>query len=248
MFRKIVACGIFAGFAVGLIAAVLQIAFVIPVLLEAERYESGEMVHFGGAAEVSAHVSDAEHDHSSHEHAAGTDDGDEEAEGSLVLRHAKTVLATIATYAGYGLILVAGFALAGQRGYRPDGRTGLIWGLCGFVAVQLAPAAGLPPELPGSSAGELFARQVWWLSTILLTATGLWIIAFAKHWVPWVLGAVLILVPHLIGAPHPEELQGVVPPELAGLFAGRSLAVGLASWVCLGGLAGRLWNRETLTG
>ena len=38
-------------------------------------------------------------------------------------------------------------------------RTALIWGICGFIAVSLAPAFSLPPELPGTAAAALGARQ-----------------------------------------------------------------------------------------
>ncbi|HUF86006.1 MAG TPA: CbtA family protein, partial [Thermohalobaculum sp.] len=57
-------------------------------------------------------------------------------------------------------------------------------------------------------------------------------------------GAVLIAAPHLIGAPHPEAFEGVVPPELSALFAARVLAVGALAWAALGALAGHLWSRE----
>ena len=54
-------------------------------------------------------------------------------------------------------------------GCRSRARNGLLWGLAGFLAVNLAPAAGLSPELPGMPAGDLLARQVWWVGTIIAT-------------------------------------------------------------------------------
>lgn len=235
MFRKLVVTGIFAGFAAGLIAAALQIAFVVPVLLEGELYESGEMVHFAGSI-VENDATGTAHDHGSHDHGdAGTD----------LMRHVLTILSLIAAFCGFGLILTALFALAARRGHVTDGRVGILWGVAGFIVVQLAPAAGLAPELPGAVAADLVTRQIWWIAAVLFTAGGVWIIAFAQHWAPWALGAMLIIAPHIYGAPHPAELGGVAPPELAGLFASRSLAIGLASWVCLGVIAGHLWRRDT---
>ncbi|MFQ5623762.1 MAG: CbtA family protein [Paracoccaceae bacterium] len=253
MFQKLVACGVFAGLAAGLIAAALQIFFVVPILLEAERYESGELIHFAGGAEVGA--DSAAHDRGAHDHgsgasaetgqaAQGQSGSDHGEDGSNLLRHVLTVLATVAAFCGFGLLLTAGFALAERRGYQPDGRAGLLWGVGGFVAVQLAPAAGLPPELPGSTVGDLVLRQAWWFSTVLLTGTGIWFIAFAKHWVPWTLGAILVFVPHLFAAPHPNVFGGVAPPELASAFAARSLAVGFASWVILGLITGYVWQKN----
>ncbi len=55
---------------------------------------------------------------------------------------------------------------------------------------------------------------------------------------------VLLLAPHLIGAPHPDAFAGTVPPELASMYAARGLGVGLASWVLTGLFAGFFWQRE----
>ncbi|MEI2612914.1 MAG: CbtA family protein [Candidatus Promineifilaceae bacterium] len=41
------------------------------------------------------------------------------------------------------------------------------------LAFQLAPAFGLPPELPGMAAADLGARQVWWCGTALATGVGI---------------------------------------------------------------------------
>jgi cobalt transporter subunit CbtA len=233
MTQKLFASALFAGVAAGLIAAALQLAFVQPVLLEAELYESGERVHF-------AEAQDAAHDHSDHDHSQ-----DQGAEPGELTRNLWSVAFSALVYVGYGLILVAGFALAARFGVSVDARTGLLWGVAGYVAAHLAPAAGLPPELPGSSAAEVMPRQIWWFATVAATAAGIALIAFGKGMTHFALAALLILAPHAIGAPHPTVLAGVAPPELAGMFAGRTLAVGLAAWAVLGATAGWLWSRET---
>jgi hypothetical protein len=38
--------------------------------------------------------------------------------------------------------------------------------------------------------------------------------------------------------------HGTVPPELGGMFAGRALGVGMATWVLLGLFAAYFWQRE----
>jgi len=222
MFSRILVSGLFAGFAAGLIAALLQLVFVQPVLLHAELYESGQLTHFG-AEKAGAAV------------AAG---------GIDLVRDGLSVLFTTLLYTGYALILVAAMALAENRGFRIDVRQGLLWGLAGFVAVQFAPAVGLPPELPGSAAADMGLRQAWWFGTVGATAAGIALIAFGKGWQARGIAAVLVLAPHVIGAPHPETFAGPVPPELAGLFAGRALGVGLVAWVLLGLFAAWFWIRE----
>ena len=231
MVQKMLVSAVFAGFAAGLIAALLQFAFVQPVLLEAELYESGELNHFNGVSEIGA--SDHGHDH-----------GEADDEGSEFTRNALSVVFSGLIYVAYALILVAGFALAASRGITITARSGMIWGIAGFVAVHLAPGFGLAPELPGSSAAEVGPRQVWWFVCVAATALGLALIGLGRNMVLWGLGALAILLPHLIGAPQPSSFNGVAPPELAGLFAARAFGVGLAAWTCLGLFAGYLWQRD----
>ena len=62
---------------------------------------------------------------------------------------------------------------------------------------------------------------------------------------PWALpvGVALLVVPHVIGAPHPPAGAGLVPPELAAAFAARSLGVNAAFWALLGLATGALYAR-----
>lgn len=223
MVARILVSGLFAGFAAGLIAALLQLVFVQPLLLHAELYETGQLTHFG-AAKAAAAVSLA----------AGIDP----------LRDGLSVLFTTLLYTGYSLVLVAAMALAEDRGFPITVRQGLLWGIAGFLSVQFAPAVGLPPELPGSAAAETSLRQLWWFATVGATAAALATIAFGRGWTARAVAAVLILAPHVVGAPHPASFSGPVPPELAGMFAGRTLGVGLLAWALLGLFAAWFWLRE----
>lgn len=216
MTKNLLSSAVFAGLIAGLIAALLQFVFVIPLLLEGELYETGERVHF---------VLDGTSQSDRFTPGLGSDWG----------RHLMTVGFNVVTYAGYGLLLAAAMGFARERaGTAITARTGLIWGLCGFVAVQLAPAAGLPPELPGTPAAELAPRQIWWLSTILVTAAGLALIAFAGAMWKQAVGLLLILLPHLIGAPHLDTYYGVAPPELSAEFATISMGLAMVGWAILG--------------
>jgi len=256
MFLRIVAGGLFAGAGAGLLAALLQLVFLQPVLIEAERYESGELTHFDGPAKVAHdHAShdhgddghdapgDADHDQAAHDHgdadAAHDHAGHDHGEGSALLpREALVVIFNIAIYAGYGLILAAGMVAAEGAGASLTWRSGMIWGIAGFVALHLAPAFSLAPEVPGVAAADVNARQIWWFSTVAVTALAMWLIAFGRARPLLAAAVVLILAPHIIGAPEAGPPQGPVPPEVAALFAARALGMGLAVWVVLGALAG----------
>lgn len=222
MFRNLISAAVLAGMAAGCVAAALQFLFVVPLLLEGELYESGMSRHFvAGAAPQSPRET------------LGL--------GNDWARHLMTAGFDIVTYAGFGLILAALMLAARPKG-GSGARTGLVWGLVGFIAVQLAPAIGLPPELPGTIGAELAPRQAWWAGTILSSAAGLWLIAFTRGQWPWA-GVVLLLLPQVIGAPHTDMYWGVAPPELAAEFATVSLGVAAAGWAVLGGLTGWLLER-----
>lgn len=260
MFQKMLTGALGAGVAAWLLAAVLHFAFVQPYILLGEQYESGAAVHFGGVAhqdhaeepvadgnaaasedhdhdEATAEDGSAAHDHT---HAHGAD-----GEGSAVQRNFLTVVFFALVYVGYAMVLVAGFGLASAYGKVITAREGILWGIAGFAAFQLAPAMGLAPELPGTMAADLADRQVWWWGTTLATALGLASIAYGRGVAALALGAVLVAAPHVIGAPELEGFSGVAPPEVSAAFAARVLGAGLAVWALMGWVAGHLWSRET---
>ena len=256
MIQRMVTGAVLAGFAAGLFAAVLHFAFVQKFILLGEQYETGALVHFNGVA-ASDHAHD--HDHAASE-AGATDSATTEApataeadghnhkqetaeEGGALPRDALTSLFFGLAYVGYALVLVAGYGLAEAFGQSVTLRQGLLWGIAGYAAFQLAPAMGLEPELPGTVAADLAARQIWWLGTAICTAGGLGLLGYGKGGASAIAAVALLAVPHVIGAPELESYSGVAPPELASTFAARSLGVGLIVWSTLGALSGWLWSR-----
>lgn len=223
MIARLLTSALFAGAAAGLIIALLQFVFVQPVLLHAELYESGELVHFG-AEPVSAHP---------------------ELAGFDPIRDGLSIIFTMLIYTGYALIMVAAMSLAEMRGAEINARTGVLWGLAGFIAVHFAPGVSLAPEVPGVAAADVGARQLWWGLTVATAAVAMWLIAFGRNWLAWGAAIVLLLVPHVIGAPEPDTFTGPVPTEIGALFAARAFGVGMAGWVILGLLTGFFWQRET---
>lgn len=227
MGKRIFASALFAGLAAGAMAFLLQYLFINPLIIEGELYEQGLRTHF--AASLDAPVQSP----------AGLD---VETERDLS-RDIQSFGFSLVSYTAFALLLVAGIALADRMGHRVSARQGLIWGMSAFVALQLAPAFGLPPELPGTVAAEIGARQTWWLGCVLATGAGLGLIAFGSGWVPLVVAAGLVVAPHLIGAPHLDTYFGIAPPELSARFVGASLGVAAASWAVLGLLATQFWTR-----
>ena len=224
--RRIFVAGIGAGLIAGLLVSLVQLATTVPLIATAEVYEAG------AASAVHVHADGNTHDHA----APGGEEGG-------LARHALTFLANAVIGVGCGLLLVALMALQGGG---IDARRGLLWGAAGFAALVLAPALGLPPELPGSAAAGLAARQGWYALAVLCTGGGLWLLAFAPRLI-W-LGLVLLVLPHVVGAPHPPTLEGAAPAGLAAQFAAASLVTGALFWLALGAATGWLLGRGAAEG
>ena len=234
MIARVLWAGVIAGLIAGVLATAVQMVRLVPLIEVAETYETAALhAHDHGAeAPVSAVSASTP---SAHEQKA-------EWEPEGILRTGLTVGASILTGIGYGLLLVAGMTLAGRQ---MDARTGLLWGLAGFIAFAAAPAFGLPPEVPGMAAAELGARQAWWLGTAAATAAGIAVAAFAPMRLKAV-AVLLLIAPHVIGAPHlatgGTEPAGV-PAEIAAQFVAASLVSALLFWLALGASAGHLLRR-----
>lgn len=223
-FQRLVAVAALAGSLSGLLLTVVHQVATVPLILRAEVFEEAA-ARPGGQAGTNA---DAGHTH------AGEPAGAWEPHDGFE-RIATTALADVATGIGFALLLVSLSELCGQR---LNWRRGLYWGLGGFAAVALAPALGLPPELPGTESAALLDRQLWWLATAVLTATGLGLVFLVKKPVPALLGAGLIALPHLYGAPQPVVHGSLAPETLAHEFAIAAILASLVFWIALGVLSG----------
>jgi predicted cobalt transporter CbtA len=132
-------------------------------------------------------------------------------------------------------------SLRPESAKRLDWRHGLRWGAAGYVVFFLAPALGMPPEIPGQAAAPLGERQVWWLIAVLCTGAGLAGAAFARAPWRWALPGLLV-VPYLIGAPeHPGTMFPGQPlaaaAELEGLaqqFFSATATANAILWLTLG--------------
>lgn len=250
MIMRVLKAALVAGFLAACVAATLQTFLTSPLILQAETYEKAaapeaRAAGFGGLVQL-AHVHSAQlHSaqlhlaHGQEAHADAEEGGWEPGEGFP--RIAFTALATLVSGVGYAAILAA-LLLAAGREFNPQ--TALRWAIGGFVAVNLAPAVGLPPELPGMGGAHLAERQIWWACTALGTGLGLYLITHVRHHAAIGIGLLAIVLPHIIGAPHAAAATSDVPAVLAAQFAARSLAVAFAFWATLGLSLGWYWVRQ----
>ncbi|MGE8115299.1 CbtA family protein [Pseudomonas sp. NPDC086566] len=230
MIKRIARTAGFSGLLAALLLTLLQSFWVAPLILEAETYESASP-----AAAHHSHDEKAGAGHTHGEEAWSPEDGWQ--------RTLSTTGGNLVVAVGFALILAALYSL------REPGRTstGALWGLAGFAVFCLAPTLGLPPELPGTAAADLGQRQSWWVGTAAATALGLALLVFARHGLLKALGAALLVVPHVIGAPQPEVHESLAPQALETRFMIASWLTNAAFWVALGLLSAWLYRRTSHT-
>lgn len=226
MFKRIAQTAGFTGLLAALLLTLLQSFWVAPLILQAESYEkaSAAEMHEHAEGAMTGHVHDAE--------AWEPQDGWQ--------RVLSTTGGNLVVAVGFALMLAALYTLRSPA----STRQGALWGLAGFAVFVLAPTLGLPPELPGTAAADLSQRQIWWASTAASTAAGLALIVFAHNWILKVLGAVILLVPHVVGAPQPQVHSALAPEALATQFKIASLLTNAAFWVAMGLISAWLFRRS----
>ena len=210
-FRRLALAAILSGAIAGLVWFAVQHFAVVPLIQQAEAFESSNQ--HGHPEESAWHPK----------------------EGSE--RNAFTGVATVLTSIGFSAVL---FGTVHALGRTLNARRGLLWGIAGFLCVNVAPAIGLPPRPPGIIQADLASRQVWWLATVVLTAVGLWLLS-RPRWFRKVAGLAAILLPHIAGAPSATG-QSLVPPRLLTQFAEASLFAAAAFWITLGLIGGFFLN------
>jgi cobalt transporter subunit CbtA len=226
MFKRIAQTAGFTGLLAALLLTLLQSFWVAPLILQAETWEKPAAIH-------------------AHEHAEGTSAGHvHDAEAWEPENGWQRVLSTT----GGNLVVAVGFALMLAALYTlrapASAREGVLWGLAGYAVFVVAPTLGLPPELPGTVAADLTRRQIWWVSTAASTAVGLALMVFARHWLLKALGALILVVPHLVGAPQPAVHSALAPDALQTQFKLASLLTNAAFWVALGWISAWLFRRS----
>ena len=236
IFTRIIYSAVLVGMATGLLLSLMQIVSVNPIIFQAETYEISE----AGTSVAEGHET---HDHDHDSGGWAPEDGAE--------RNVYTALANISAGIGYGAILLAlmsQFWLPKQRLISPQ--HSLLWGIAGFAAFYLAPAIGLPPEIPGIQAAAVEHRQIWWVLTVVCAGIGLGIVAWAQPKLKAV-GLVFLAIPYAVGAPshpgpefeHPDPAAVEALIELHHRFIITSGIVNLLFWIALGLACGTAFNR-----
>jgi cobalt transporter subunit CbtA len=232
-FRNIVLLAAIVGVIAGIGMTVAQQLTTVPLILKAEVFEQAEEAKAPPAHNHESESAAADE----HEHGGwAPQDGFE--------RTAFTLAANVITGIGFALLLIAVSELAGGI---VDWRQGVFWGLAAFAVFTLAPGLGLQPELPAMPAAELGPRQLWWVTTAISTAGGIALLVYGRSVFAVVAAAVLLVGPHIVGAPQPVSNESPIPENLHHSFVVAVVMTTLVFWMLLGGLTGYFRRRLVAT-
>ena len=241
LFRHIIFSSLFTGIIAGLVYGLFQASQISPIIYAAEAFEVSQPA-----------TQSADHDAHNHSH----DDEDWAPEDGIE-RKLYTMGSTILASISFAIILIALMCWHNLKSSKPKVTwlSGLGWGLALMLSFFVAPAMfGLHPEVPGTQAAQLEHRQIWWLFCVIATALGL----VALYYLPMKfkpVGVVLIILPHLLGAPHSSSELTFANQDPAAIEALTALSkqfysmtsIGMLLFcLCLGALSGFAVNRFKL--
>lgn len=234
MFRAILLSAGIAGLLAALVLTLLQATWITPLILQAETFEQGAPVEPSVDQYDHGHAAaseDADHDHHH---------GAEWAPADGFERTFFTLISNVVMGFAYALLLTGIYALWQQP---KNVAQGLLFGLAGFAVFFAAPGLGLPPELPGTEAADLGQRQTWWIGTAASTGVALALLFVQKNWLLRALGVAILVMPHVLGAPHPAIAGSLAPPELQNHFRLATVIGNAVFWLLLGAVSAIAWRK-----
>lgn len=249
IFQRLIWAGLLVALFVGTVQTGVQALQTTPIILAAEVYEDQKM-----ASVESAPASD----HSMHAQAAPGEEAEEWAPGDGFERTAWTWVANLLHAFCMALLVFVVMGVSVWRGasMRPLAMA-LVTAAAGWLVFHFWPSIGLHAEIPGMDAARLGSRQGWWVLAAGSAAAACASLALMRSHLRWVMAAVLLAVPYLVGAPHitADPLGGFTGETQAMLrdlgeqFVWATTWLSLSFWLCMGlatGLTFQRWVLPTL--
>lgn len=243
LFQRLIWCALAAALFVGSVQFVVQRWQAVPIILAAEVFESQKAATVAGVAHEHAAGAENEHHHdaTAWEPAAGAE------------RSTWTWVANVLHAFSMALLVFVVMALwAWKRGNATAPlRVAAVVAAAGWLSLHLWPSLGLPAEVPGVEAAPLRARQAWWLLAVVCSASACATLGFASAGWRWLVAAVLLTVPFVVGAPEltRDALDGYNSEAHARLlklghdFIWATTWVSLSFWFAMAAAAGPLFAR-----
>lgn len=222
-FRNLVFCAFALAVIASAVLSVYQIFWITPIIIDAETYEITAPILSPQSSEIAIWTPEN-----------GTQ------------RHGWNFTSNLLVSFAFSLILLSVMSI--KKTITTFG--GIGWGGAAYLTVFVAPALGLPPEIPGMEAGYLEGRQAWWLFTVLAIALSLWLIAYQAIAYK-IIGVFLAISPYVIGVPQPTHppFINTNPQAIEALtllwqqFVIQTSIANLLLWLVIGAGSGFLVTR-----
>jgi len=251
IFQRLIWAALATAVVVGSLQTGVQRWQAAPLILAAEVYEEQKAEAPKPAEAPAAHTHAAGTAAHDHEHPQGAAKEWEPANGAE--RTGWTWVANMLHAFSMALLL---FAVMGvwlyQRGTAVASlRLAGVVAAAGWLSFHFWPSLGLHAEVPGMEAAPLQARQLWWVLAVASAAGACAVAGFSRASWRWLVAAVLLALPFVVGAPklQGDALAGFGPEAHAALeqlgtqFIWATTWVSLSFWVSLGLAGGWAFQR-----
>lgn len=262
LFQRLIWAALLTALLVGSLQTGVQRLQTVPLIQAAEAYEGLKAAASESALAPVAPVAAAHaHGHDqAHSHAGDAAEAPSWTPEDGLERTFWTWVANVLHAFGMALLVFAAMGAGQWRAPQlPSVWLASLVAGAGWLSLDMWPALGLPAEIPGMDAQRLGSRQGWWLLAAGSAAGACALMGFWHRPLRWVLAAVLLAVPFVVGAPHltSDPLAGfsgeaqAVLRDLARQFTWATAWVSLSFWAGMGVVSAVVfarWIRPTLTG
>ncbi|GBF37285.1 CbtA family protein [Leptospira johnsonii] len=269
-FSDLLKTGLLVGLVSGFVLGILVCVWNLPLILEAEKFESKSKSKSISISENSntgkTHIHSNGHGET-HSHAkAQTNTSDEIVSGGLFQkRNLGTIVGSTLLGISFGVLLSIWIAFFPLNGFFESLSLSkaiilsILFTIGGFLIFFGIPFLGLPPELPGRASGayDYPERQAWWYLCVGSSLAGALgsqtILSYLKirNLLKWTLAIVTALFfvgfPFYLGVPKISE-DFAAPKELRIQFEYTTLLTNLIFWFLLSSLFFLLWKPKQVLG
>ena len=241
IFQRLIWVSVFVALLLGVVQTGIQQLQAVPIILAAEVYEDQKAEPL--VSQTATHSHEGHEDHAEAP-AWAPADGLERMGWTFVANSLHAFSMALLVFAVMGASLWRGTTLRALP-------LALVTAAAGWLVFHLWPAIGLHAEIPGMDAARLGSRQGWWVLAAASAAGACAVAAGMRSPVRWLIAAMLLALPHLVGAPHiaADPLAGfqgeaqATLRDLGAQFVWATTWVSLSFWGCMGLATGLVFPR-----
>ncbi|PKA14984.1 CbtA family protein [Leptospira haakeii] len=263
-FSDLLRTGIFSGLVSGLVLGILVCVWNLPLILEAEKFESKSVSENSntGHTHVHSHAHGESHSHSKVESSSSEK---VDSDSLWQKRNLGTIIGSALLGISFGVLVSLWMVFFPPNGFLENPSLSkaldlsLLFAVGGFLIFFGIPFLGLPPELPGRASGgyDYPERQAWWYLSVGSSLVGILCSRILLNYLninnilKWAFASVMILffsgLPFYIGVPKISE-DFSAPKELRIQFEYVTLLTNLIFWYLLSSSFFLFWKPRQVLG